>query len=201
MSVFVASIDGADFSGKTTIANLVVELLRQMNKGKNVEFKRTEVPSRFVTGSFTSILRSAADTVPAEVFALAYAADHLFHYYQTKIEIVENKVLRDETGKKLSLTTWDKVLSVLNGSDLDKYLRFSAYKVQEKATKATGLHLPNVLLVADGTPCQLKLKQFIATHGKSPVDALNVQFQAYVGTHAITSIEVLFNNRHEHQSR
>lgn len=83
MSVFVVSIDGTDFSGKTTIANLVVELLRQMNKGRNIEFKRTEVPSRFITGAFTSILRSSVDTVPPEVFALAYAADHLFHYYHS----------------------------------------------------------------------------------------------------------------------
>ena len=83
MSVFVVSIDGTDFSGKTTIANLVVELLRQMNKGKNIEFKRTEVPSRFITGAFTSILRSSVDSVPPEVFALAYAADHLFHYYHS----------------------------------------------------------------------------------------------------------------------
>ena len=80
MSVFVVSIDGTDFSGKTTIANLIIELLRQMNKGKTVQFKRTEVPSGFVTGAFTKILRNSADRIPAQVFALAYASDHLFHY-------------------------------------------------------------------------------------------------------------------------
>ena len=80
MSVFVVSIDGPDFSGKTTIANLVVELLRQMNKGKKIQFRRTIVPSGFITGSFTSILRSSVDKVPPQVFALAYAADHLFHF-------------------------------------------------------------------------------------------------------------------------
>lgn len=83
MSVFVVSIDGADFSGKTTIANLVVELLRQMNKGKDIEFKRTTVPSRFITGSFTHILRGSVEKVHGEIFALAYAADHLFHYYHS----------------------------------------------------------------------------------------------------------------------
>lgn len=80
MSVFVISIDGPDFSGKTTIANLVIELLRQSNKGKNIQFRRTLVPSRFVTGAFTGILRNSVDKVPGEVFALAYAADHLFHF-------------------------------------------------------------------------------------------------------------------------
>ena len=80
MSVFVVSIDGTDFSGKTTIANLVIGLLRQMNRGQNVQFKRTEVPSGFITGAFTKILRNSADKIPAEVFALAYAGDHLFHY-------------------------------------------------------------------------------------------------------------------------
>ncbi len=83
MSVFVVSIDGADFSGKTTIANLVVELLRQMNKGKDIEFKRTQVPSRFITGTFMDVLRSSVDEVHGKVFSLAYAADHLFHYYHS----------------------------------------------------------------------------------------------------------------------
>jgi thymidylate kinase len=46
------------------------------------------VPSGFVTGSFTKILRNSTDRVQDEVFALAYAADHLFHYnhYIKKLE-------------------------------------------------------------------------------------------------------------------
>jgi len=78
MPALVVSIDGTDFSGKTTIANIITEMLRQKNK--KFEVKRTEVPSKYVTGSFTSILRSSNERVPAEVFALVYAADHLFHY-------------------------------------------------------------------------------------------------------------------------
>jgi len=78
MSVLVISIDGPDFCGKTTIANIVIEILRQ--KDKNITFRRTELPSNFITGAFTQILRSSADYVSGEIFALAYAADHLFHY-------------------------------------------------------------------------------------------------------------------------
>jgi len=78
MPAFVVSIDGTDFSGKTTIANIITELLRQKNK--KFEVKRTNVPSDFVTGTFTKILRSSAESIPAEVFSLVYAADHLFHY-------------------------------------------------------------------------------------------------------------------------
>jgi dTMP kinase len=78
MPAFVVSIDGTDFSGKTTIANIVTELLRQKNKKFDV--RRTNVPSDFVTGTFTNILRSCVDHVSSEVFALVYAADHLFHY-------------------------------------------------------------------------------------------------------------------------
>jgi len=78
MPAFIVSIDGTDFSGKTTIANIVTELLREKNKA--YEVKRTEVPSSMITGSFTDILRSSVEHVPPEVFALVYAADHLFHY-------------------------------------------------------------------------------------------------------------------------
>jgi len=78
MPALVVSIDGVDFSGKTTIANIVTELLRERNKSFDV--KRTEVPSNYVTGSFTHIVRSTVENVPPEVFALTYAADHLYHY-------------------------------------------------------------------------------------------------------------------------
>lgn len=75
--LFVCSIDGPDFCGKTTIANLVVEELRRRFPGRLI--KRTHLPSDLVTGAFTKILRNSADQVSDEVFALAYAADHLHH--------------------------------------------------------------------------------------------------------------------------
>ncbi len=83
MPALVISVDGSDFSGKSTIANLLVETLRKTNK--NIIFKRTEVPSTLSTGFFTKILRNSADDVSSNVFALAYAADHL-HHYETVIK-------------------------------------------------------------------------------------------------------------------
>lgn len=75
--LFVCSIDGPDFCGKTTIANLVVEELRRHFPERLI--KKTHLPSDLITGAFTKILRNSADTVSDEVFALAYAADHLHH--------------------------------------------------------------------------------------------------------------------------
>lgn len=97
MPALIVSIDGPDFSGKSTIANLLVEILRRNNK--NIVFKRTEVPSVLTTGFFTKILRNSSDNVSSNVFALAYAADHL-HHYETVIkplkESVENYVVIHE---------------------------------------------------------------------------------------------------------
>lgn len=97
MPALVVSIDGPDFSGKSTIANLLVEILRRGNK--DIIFKRTEVPSTLTTGFFTKILRNSADSVSSNVFALAYAADHL-HHYETIIkplkEAKENFVVIQE---------------------------------------------------------------------------------------------------------
>lgn len=86
MPALVVSIDGPDFSGKSTIANLLVEILRRNNK--NIIFKRTEVPSTLTTGFFTKILRNSSDDVSSNVFALAYAADHL-HHNETIIKPLE----------------------------------------------------------------------------------------------------------------
>jgi len=87
MAVFVVSIDGPDLAGKTTVATLVTYLLRKNNK--NIKFRRTELPSNLVTGSFVDILRNSADKTSQEAFALAYSLDHL-HHYQTFIEPVKN---------------------------------------------------------------------------------------------------------------
>ncbi|MBI1978676.1 MAG: dTMP kinase [Candidatus Aenigmarchaeota archaeon] len=83
MPALVVSIDGPDFSGKSTIANLLMEILRKSNN--DIIFKRTEVPSTLSTGFFTKILRNSADEISSNVFALAYATDHL-HHYETVIE-------------------------------------------------------------------------------------------------------------------
>lgn len=80
MPAFIISIDGPDFCGKTTIANLLLEALRQRYKENGVFFKRTRVPSDLVTGSFTTILRNSKDDIDPHVFALCYALDHLHHY-------------------------------------------------------------------------------------------------------------------------
>ncbi len=80
MTVLIVSIDGPDFSGKSTISNLVVEFLRRKNKGKDIVFKRTNLPSELITGAFTTILRNSKDKITGEEFALAYALDHLHHY-------------------------------------------------------------------------------------------------------------------------
>jgi dTMP kinase len=80
MPVFVVSIDGPDFSGKTTISNLVLEYLRPVLKNNGIEIKKTELPSTMITGYITKILRNSADNVSQEVFSLAYAIDHLYHY-------------------------------------------------------------------------------------------------------------------------
>ena len=97
MPALVVSIDGPDFSGKSTIANLLVEILRKNNK--NILFKRTEVPSTLTTGFFTKILRNSADRISSNVFALTYATDHL-HHFETVIkplkESKENYVIIQE---------------------------------------------------------------------------------------------------------
>ena len=119
MSVFLASIDGPDFSGKTTIANLLVEELRGRLKGWQA--KRTEVPSHLVTGSFTTIIRNSSDRMSDRVFALIYAADHLHH----SESFLEN--LRKKEGKFLviqerSLLTSYIYQGLIGGTDM-KWLR------------------------------------------------------------------------------
>lgn len=89
MPALVISIDGPDFSGKSTIANLVVEILRR--KDKNILFKRTELPSTLNTGFSTKILRNSKDKVSSNVFALAYATDHLHHYESVIKPLKESK--------------------------------------------------------------------------------------------------------------
>ncbi len=76
--MFVISLDGPDGCGKTTIANLLLNILRERVKNKRIV--RTALPSEMITGALTTILRNSADKISPEVFALVYAADHLHHY-------------------------------------------------------------------------------------------------------------------------
>lgn len=89
MPCFVVAIEGPDLCGKTTIANLVLEILREKYEGKII-FKRTALPSDLITGTFTKILRNSKEKIPSEVFALIYAADHLYHYKKL-IEKLKNE--------------------------------------------------------------------------------------------------------------
>jgi len=124
MPAFVVSIDGTDFSGKTTIANIVTEMLRQKNK--RFEVKRTNVPSDFVTGTFTKILRSSAESISAEVFSLVYAADHLFHYINSikPLEESEKKYVVVQERSLLSTFIYQGLLGKVDFSwmqEINKY--------------------------------------------------------------------------------
>ena len=99
----IVAIEGPDFCGKSTIANLLVETLRRNDK--NTLFKRTEIPSTLTTGFFTKVLRNSADSVSSEVFVLAYAADHL-HHYQTVIKPLKESQERYVVIQERSLLTY-----------------------------------------------------------------------------------------------
>jgi len=116
MPALVVSIDGPDFSGKSTIANLLVELLRRNNK--DVVFKRTEVPSILSTGFFTKILRNSADNVSSNVFALTYAADHL-HHYETVIKPLKESKERFVIIQERSLLSTYIYQNLIGKTDLN----------------------------------------------------------------------------------
>lgn len=97
MPALIIAVEGPDFSGKSTIANLLVEILRKRNK--NIFFKRTSIPSNLITGVFSKILRNSVDNVSSEVFSLAFAADHLYQYenlIKTLKESKENYIVIQE---------------------------------------------------------------------------------------------------------
>lgn len=119
MPTLVISIDGPDFSGKSTIANLLVETLRRNNK--DIIFKRTEVPSTLSTGFFTKILRNSSDNVSSNVFALAYAADHL-HHYETIIKPLKESKENSVVIQERSLLSTYIYQSLIGKTDL-KWLR------------------------------------------------------------------------------
>ena len=116
MPALVISIDGPDFSGKSTIANLLVEILRRGNK--NIVFKRTEVPSTLSTGFFTKILRNSADHVSSSVFALTYAADHL-HHYETVIKSLKESNEKSVIIQERSLLSTYIYQSLIGKTELE----------------------------------------------------------------------------------
>ena len=119
MPALVISMDGPDFSGKSTIANLLVEILRRSNK--NIIFKRTEVPSTLSTGFFTKILRNSSDNVSSNVFALTYATDHL-HHYETAIKPLEESKENYVVIQERSLLSTYIYQSLIGKTDL-KWLK------------------------------------------------------------------------------
>lgn len=76
----IISLEGPDFSGKSTIGTALLMKLRK--KGLVVE--RMELPSRMITGIFTELLRNSKDKVDPKVFSMVYAADHLHHYLSSR---------------------------------------------------------------------------------------------------------------------
>lgn len=118
MPALVISIDGPDFSGKTTIANLTIELLREVNKNKNLSFRRTNLPSSLTTGTFTSILRNSSDKFSPEVFTLVYAADHV-HHFNTQIKPLKESGQKFVVIQERSLLTTFLYQSILGDIKLD----------------------------------------------------------------------------------
>jgi len=106
MPALVFNIDGPDFTGKTTIANLLVEVLRERFHDKDVLFKRTELPSNLLTGIFTKILRNSTDKVSSKSFALSYALDHLHHFENYIKPMKESKQKIVIIQERSLLSTW-----------------------------------------------------------------------------------------------
>ena len=106
MPALVFSIDGPDFTGKTTIANLLVEVLRERHQDKEILFKRTELPSNLLTGIFTKILRNSSDKISSNSFALSYALDHLHHFESFLKPLKESKQDFVVIQERSLLSTW-----------------------------------------------------------------------------------------------
>jgi len=127
MTAFIISIDGPDFSGKSTTAALLIEELKKGVDG--VRVKHTQLPSTLVTGAFPKILRAVSDDVSGEVFSLAYGLDHLYHN-QTVIDPLvksEKKYLIVQERSLLSTLLYQ---GLVLGADLgwmkevNKYMKY-----------------------------------------------------------------------------
>jgi len=113
--LIIVSIDGPDFCGKTTITNLLVELLKSK---PNLTILKTRLPSDFITGIFPKILRNSKEEISSKVFALAYACDHLYHY-EKFIKPLEKRSENILVLQERSLLTTYIYQSLLGNVDLN----------------------------------------------------------------------------------
>lgn len=117
MPSLVVSFEGPDFTGKTTISNLVVENLRRVF-GNEVLIKKTELPSTLITGFFPKALRGQKDKPSSRVLALAYAVDHLYHY-ENIIKPLKNRKERYVVIQERSLLSTLIYQAIIGDLDID----------------------------------------------------------------------------------
>jgi dTMP kinase len=194
MPALIVAIEGPDFSGKSTIANLLVEILRKNNK--NIFFKRTEIPSTLTTGFFTKILRNSADDVSSEVFSLAYAADQLNHYQivikplkeskERYVVIQERSLLstflyqsiigKAEMNWVEEINKFDKNipdLTIVLKLDLDEILKRSSLEKKDFDKFEVKKHLEEEVKAYNNPPAEL-VRQFNIRHVNADTDPENI---------------------------
>lgn len=191
MPALIVAIEGPDFSGKSTIANLVVEILRKGNK--NIFFKRTGAPSQLITGVFPRILSNSASDVSSEVFSLAFAADFL-HKYETVIkplrESKENYVVIEDRcilstivyqsliGKTdiewireiNKFTKYKPDLTIVLKLGLDEILKRSELEKKDFDKFETKKHLEDEFIIYDNLPPEIE-KEFNVQYINADKDA------------------------------
>jgi len=194
MPALIVAIEGPDFSGKSTIANLLVEILRRNNK--NIFFKRTEIPSTLTTGFFTKILRNSADDVSSEVFSLAYAADQLNHYQivikplkeskERYVVIQERSLLstflyqsvigKSEMNWVKEINKFDKNipdLTIVLKLDLDEILKRSSLEKRDFDKFEVKKHLEEEVKAYNNPPAEL-VRQFNIRYVDADTDPENI---------------------------
>ncbi|MBR9680624.1 MAG: hypothetical protein GOU98_02250 [Candidatus Altiarchaeota archaeon] len=140
------SLEGPDFSGKSTLSTALVMKFRE--EGKKVE--RMELPSRLVTGIFTELLRNSKDKIDPKVFALVYSADHLHHHLTTKnlkgsdLLILERSVISLYVYQSMVLGVdedWIKELNIYNQTipDLTVIIKIPAEELIRRSKIRVGL--------------------------------------------------------------
>jgi dTMP kinase len=180
MPALIVAIEGPDFSGKSTIANLLIEILRKNNK--NIFFKKTSAPSQLITGVFSRILSNSASSVSSEVFSLAFAADFL-HKYETVIKplmeskenyvIVEDRcilstiVYQSLIGKSNiewireinKFTEYRPDLTLVLKLSLDEIMKRSSLEKKDFDKFETKKHLEDEFIIYDNLPPEIE-KEF-----------------------------------------
>lgn len=141
----IISIEGPDFSGKSTLASALVGKLRE--GGKQVE--HMVLPSRMITGIFTELLRNSKDKIDPRVYALVYAADHLHHHLSIKdmkadVAVLERGVVSFFVYQHLILGVdrkWMDEINRFNGTvpDLTIVVKVPVDELIERSRKRAGL--------------------------------------------------------------